>query len=255
MPTPSPAAFAWVVGGAAVPEPEPRYRLGGVTLPAPPTTTGGDLLPRCDPWLAEALPYFRSCLNRALGPALHAAMAGQIRVPPTQAACLETLPVDPVLLLAPRALKLPLLAGYPVSATFAERTLHHERMAVTYRLDYLLPPIGHEQAQRITPALQAAAGVLLQAIRRAGAASHEGGRPVWAVSGVEYVRAVSATFGALDGADLAQRLPALSLTVEVGLRTFDDDAAGLPFWGATLAAVLTDDAGDLTLATAETTLP
>lgn len=259
MPTPTPATAVWKVGSATTAsEPEPRYRLGGVALPASPPATGADLLGTCDPWLAEALPYLQHCLNRALAAQLRAAFAGQVNGPPaTLAACVETLPVDPTLVLAPRAMRLPMLAGYPVSATFAERTLHHERMAVTYRLDYLLPPVAHEQSQRILPALQAAAGVLLLAIRRGGSPSHAADRNVWEASGVEHVRAVSATFGVLEQADLAHRLPALSLTVEVGMRSFDDDASGLPFWGASLAALLvTDDPDDgLTVAQAETRIP
>ena len=259
MPTPTPVIVAWTAGSATTStEPEPRYRIGGVALPATTPATGGDLLPACDPWLSEALPYFQHCLNRALARQLRAALAGQSTgVTASRAACVETVPVDPAHILSPRALRLPLLAGYPVSATFAERTLHHERMTALYRLDYLLPTLAHEQSTRILPALQAAAGVLLLAIRAGASASYEGGRRVWEESQVEHVRAVSATFGAYDQGDLAQRLPALSLTVEVGLRSFDDEAAGLPFWGASLAAVLTTDEPDdgLTVAEAETSLP
>lgn len=254
MPTPQQIVAVWAVGSPATTEPEPRYRIAGVTLPTTTPATGADLLGTCDPWLAAALPYFKHCLNRALARPYAAAMAGQVLTGATTAACVETLPVDPAPYLASRALRLPLLCGYPVSATFAERTMHHERMAVTYRLDYLLQPVTHDQAQRVAPVLQAAAGVLMQAIRRGSSASYQSGADVWTDTLVEYVRCTGATFGIFDRADLAHPLPALSLTVEVGCRTYDDTAAGLPFWGGSLTLTVDDD-DPLTLATARTDYP
>lgn len=255
MPTPQQIVAAWAVGSPATTEPEPRYRIAGVTLPTTTPTTGADLLGTCDPWLAAALPYFQHCLNRALARPYAAAMAGQVLTGTTTAACVETLPVDPAPYLASRGLRLPLLCGYPVSATFAERTMQHERMAVTYRLDYLLHPVTHDQAQRVAPVLQAGAGVLMQAIRRGASASYQSGADVWPDTLVEYVRCTGATFGIFDRADLAHPLPALSLTVEVGCRTFDDDAAGLPFWGGSLTLTADSDGDPLTLVTARTDLP
>lgn len=256
MPTPTPATLAWSVGAGATTEPVPRYLLGGLVLPDTAVATGGDLLAVCDPWLAAALPYFQHCINRALAGQLRAALAGQsLNADTAKAACVETLPVDPAEVIASRALRFPLLAGYPVSATFAERTMQHERMVVTYRLDYILPPLTHEQSTRIAPVLQAVAGVVLLALRASGTDSYQSGADVF--DGLhEQARVVNATFGAYDRADLAQRLPALSLTLEVALRSFPDSAAGLPFWGGSLTTTITDATGDeSTFVEARTDLP
>lgn len=252
--TEQPAAIPFAVGQATTtPEPEPRYIAGGTVLPTTAPGTGGDLLALCDPWLAAALPYLQHCLNRALASLYRAAMAGQALA--SDSACVETLPLDPALYLHTRALRLPLLCMHPVSATFAERTLQHERMTVRYRLDYLLNAITHEQAARIVPVLQAAASVLMQAVRRAGSASYQGGADIWQATGVEAVRVESATFGAFDRGDLAQMHPALSLLIDVVWRTADDAAAGLPLWGASLTAETDPDGNPFTVATGRTDLP
>lgn len=258
MPTATPATITWSVGAASSDEPEPRYLVGGVALPTTTATTGADLLATADPWLAAALPYYQHCLNRALASQVRPALAGQsLNADTTKAACIETLPVDPgETILSARALRLPLLAIYPVSATFAERTMHRERMLATYRLDYILPGLSHEQSTRIQPILQAAAGVILLATRAGSSASYQSGEPVWPPTLVEYTHCVSATFGAYERADTAHRLPALSMTLEVALVSFDDDGAGLPFWGADLTLSLTDATGDeYTLVEAQTDIP
>ena len=74
-------------------------------------------------------------------------MAGQTQA--SNAACVETSPVDPAAYLDTRALRLPLLALYPVSFATSERTMQYERFSVTYRLDYLLPSLTWEQHRRI----------------------------------------------------------------------------------------------------------
>ena len=56
MPTPQQIVAAWAVGSPATTEPEPRYRIAGVTLLTTTPATGADLLATCDPWLAAALP-------------------------------------------------------------------------------------------------------------------------------------------------------------------------------------------------------
>ena len=257
MPTPIPAVWAWTPGAPSVPQPEARYILGGVTLPDTALTTGADLLALADPWLAEALPYYRHCLNRALATQLRAALAGQSTPSDAStAACIEALPVDPAPYLAARALRLPLLCGYPLSATFAERTMHRERMTLRYRFDYLLPALTQEQATRILPMLQAAAGVLLIATRLGASASYQSGRRVWDESGCEQVRLVDATFGLFESSQFAHPIPTLGVTVEVALLSDDDTAAGLPFWGAGFTLDTNDDADNpATLVTTRTEIP
>lgn len=255
MPTPEPVTSAPLAADASTTtEPEPRYLFGGVALPTTTPDTGADLLALCDPWLSEALPYFKHCINRALAAPFRAAMAGQALA--TDSACVETLPVDPAAYLHSRALRLPLLCGYPITATFAEHTFQRERAVIPYRFDYILPALSHEQAARIVPMLSAVVAVLVRAIRLAGSASYQSDRDVWGEGGSAQVKPISVTFGTFERADLAVPLPALSLLVEVTLLSRDDEDAGLPLWGSSLTVDTDSDDGDpLTLTEARTDLP
>jgi hypothetical protein len=228
--------------------------LGGVSLPATTPATGADLLAAADPFLSEALPYLQHAINLALAEPYAAAMAGQALA--SDAACVETSPVDPAPYLDTRALRLPLLALYPVSFTSSERTMQYERFSVTYRLDYLLPSLTWEQHRRIGSLLQAALGVVLLAIRRGGLPSYQSGRRVWQEAGVEAVQMVSGEFGGYEALKTAQTFPAASAQILVHLRENDDTDAGLPFWGHSLTTAAADASGDdLTVASGRTDIP
>lgn len=254
MPTPSAASASWGVGSPSTSEdPARRYLLGGVSLPATTPATGADLLGACDPFLAALLPYLKHVFNKCLAAPFVAAMAGQAAG--DDAACVETLPADYGPFLGTRGLKTPLLAGYPVSAAFAERTTHYERMVVTYRVDYLLPALDFDKVRRVAPLLQAAAGLVLLAVRRGGDPSYLDGRRVLEESKVEAIRVVGAEFGVFSRENLAQIHPELRMTLEVALREFDDDGASLPLWGHLLTTLIAGDGDALTFADTETTIP
>lgn len=254
MPTPVAASAAWSAGAPATTEPDPRFLLGGVSLPATTPATGADLLTSADPFLAEALPYLQHALNLTLAAPYAAAMAGQAQA--SNAACVETSPVDPAAYLDTRALRLPLLALYPVSFATSERTMQYERFSVTYRLDYLLPSLTWDQHRRIGALLQAALGVVLLAIRRGGLPSYRSGRRVWDEAGVEAVQMASGEFGGYEALKTAQVFPAASAQILVHLRESDDVDAGLPFWGNSLTTQTVADDGDaLTVAQGRTDIP
>jgi hypothetical protein len=243
VPTPASATATFGLLDPLGPGATRRLILAGTTLPLASPGTGGDLLPACDPFVDAALPYFRHVLSTRLSTAYAAAMAGQA-LATTNKACVETCPMDPGPYLGTNALRLPLLALYPVSGRESERTMHTAKIEALYRVVYLLPALSFEQAKRVAPILTAAVKLLFLAIEEGGVADYESGTRVWEDASVSAVRMVEHRIGpAADAEDTRMAHYALTADLSVEMLEAYDSATGNPFWGSSIQLDLADDQG------------
>lgn len=152
----------------------PALAYDGTRFPIDPEAP---LLPQCDPLVTPLLSLLSGAINRYLGDACRAAF-GRPGV-----AAVTTLSPDRWLLARTHAL--PLLALYATGGSAdREATLTRTSHTTTYRLEYVLPQLSTEQAERAECLLLAARKLISAVVYRQGDAGHEAHRTVLIDAGI-----------------------------------------------------------------------
>jgi len=225
---------------------ERRLLLGGIAFPLVAPSTGGTLVTVGDPFLDVALPYWQHCLNHYLGAAYVAAMAGQASVVASNRACVETSVIDPAPFLGDRALRLPLLACFPMRGTCKHQSIEREAVQSTHRLLYILPALSWEQQKRIGCVMQAALKVLHLATEEQGVDSYQSGANVWDDAGTSEITFQTWQIGQLPNENAFTAHLALQVDILVRERSDYDETTGAPLWGMTIQLDVGDTGeGDL----------
>ncbi len=188
--------------------------FAGVTFPLAPPGPDKSLVALCDPVIAKMLPFYAAVIRENVGVAFVAAMAGQ-----SATAVADVAGADVGEYLDEVALRFPLLTMHPVRSSEARlRTLEHEAVTVTYRLEYYLPAgLTADQDLRVAPILQAVLRVLTAATYAQRDALVAGSDDVLGQAGVEALRVGRGEFTTRRDVDHRQRM--LSLEIEADLRS------------------------------------
>lgn len=242
MPSPQHAAVRVRVPSPRGAQTTLRLHAGGGSLPLAEGSTGESLLERCDPFRSVALAYWQTCINHYVSAAYAKAMAGQA-LAQSNKACVSTMSVDPAPWLWSEAIKLPLLALFPVSVTSDMLTMGHERIARRYRFSYLLDPMPFAQYQRIEPLLCAVLDLLVMVTERQSDPEHGSNTHVWQSAGTTSVRIAEARFGFFEGKQTGHLMPALEGECHVVLRDTYDESGSYPLWGHNVSVSAGDDEG------------
>lgn len=182
------------------------FKRGAVQYPIQ-IGTNQSLLRDADPFIYYALDYFAGVLETHLGARL-VAEATQAGLDWTAAVAYRT-PVDPAPYLAQEQFKFPLLAVYRKRVTLNDHTGGKRRSIHELECAYIFPPLSAGQAERLLPALHAAADIIDDRTDQGFDPNYLAGAAVWGSSyaNVESVSFKEGSFGAFPGLD-GQHFPA-----------------------------------------------
>ena len=190
-------------------------KFGGVTYPLVLPADTLSLGRTCDPFAQVFLEFYQAVINHYCASAFTTAMAGQMGRAPDRLACLETTTNPPELYLRSQAYDPPFLALYPVQDDpEAMHTLKWSKTVSRYQLDYVLPPLDAETAERVLPILPAVRRLLVQVTRKLGDKNFDSGAEVMGLAGVMSAQFLSASYGFLPK-DEIELFPALQMQMQV----------------------------------------
>ncbi len=200
-------------------------KFGGVTYPLVVPADTRSLARTCDPFVSVFLEFYQAIIEFYCGKAYVIALGAQTGKTPDRRACAETTTLPPELYLEGRAFKFPLLALYPLSdAGEAMHTMRWSKTSTTYQLDYVLPSLDGDTAERVLTILAAVRRLLILVTRKLGDEKYEDGVEVMALAGVMSVKFGSASYGMLPK-NSAPGLPFVGMQLVVEHRE-DVDPSG-----------------------------
>lgn len=176
------------------------FKHGGVTFPLTAATTNS-LLRDADPAIFFVLEFYKNQLETHLG-SRWTAEAALTSLSGTSIVA-YTLPYDPAPYLNEQQIKFPLLAAFRAATNFGDRTVVWRNDTCTVQVAFVLPPLDAGQAERLLPILNAVKAVLDHQTEQGFYSTYTpsgstAGANVWALSGVEKIELISATFGSYE---------------------------------------------------------
>lgn len=175
------------------------FKLGGVTYPLTSSLTN-ETLKDADPSLYYILSYFSAVLTLQLN-ARYAAIASAVSMPHQNGIVSCVAPYDVSRYLTESGYTFPLLAIWPKSSVWENRTVQKRHRIRTLNVAWVLPPLGIQQVESMLPFLPAIGAVLDASTERGYDPNVNGGEKFWQESGLESIEIVSESLGAWEAAD------------------------------------------------------
>lgn len=177
------------------------FKWGSVAYPLA-TSTGNSLLQDVDPVTFEALAFFAGVLNLHLG----ARWAADIAAVGLTGATGGPLPLvamrtsyDPVSIFQESQFALPLLAVYRMSGKIPQRTPERNFDVSAIGLDWILPPLGPSERERLIHYQRAVVQVIADRAEQGCDPAYQSNRQVWAAAGATRICAYSYNIDSLRG--------------------------------------------------------
>jgi hypothetical protein len=177
---------------------ESTFKVGGIIFPLTAATTNS-LLQDADPTLYYALDYFAGVLQIHLGArwAAEATLAGRADLASSIVA--YKIPFDPAPYLTEEQLKFPLLSLFTVREDIQDKTNVFSNTNAVWSLNFLLPPLRGEQAERLMPILRVVPKVILNRLRMGWDPNYNAGQLPWALSKGMAFEILSVSYGSYEG--------------------------------------------------------
>ncbi|WP_437489458.1 hypothetical protein WME75_10750 [Sorangium sp. So ce1014] len=200
------------------------FRIGQFTSPLTSATTNS-LLQDADPALHTVLAYYQAVLTTHLGARFDAEVTRAEL--PDLSGRISTLaiPYDPLPFLTQAQLTPPFLALFVVSERPSEKTSNWYHLEETWKLQWVLPPLGPAQYLQLYPFLRAVAKVILDRTEQGYDPTYQSGALVFNLAGIEEIQISEARYGSLQSLNTELFFP----TVEMDLTVFERrmDAPGV----------------------------
>jgi hypothetical protein len=189
------------------------FKVGGVVSPITSSTTNSTLQD-LDPVAFGLLDYFKGVITLHCGPRWVAECAA--------IAPLSGLPVvanmsalDPLKFRLSTDFQFPLLAMYPVSEGYTERTFSWTRTTTVYKIQWILPTLTAGQAERLVPFLRHTARALNNRTEDGFDQNYNSGALVMKIAGLDKVKFLSAQYGSIPDLDSDNYFPTVEMQLEV----------------------------------------
>jgi len=176
------------------------FRRGAVQYPIA-TASSNSLLRDADPVVFYALDYFAGVLETHLSARL-LTEASAVGITWSGAVAYKT-PLDPTPYLSHEQFKFPLLCVYRKRVTLNDHTGGRRRAVHELECAYIFPPLSAGQAERLVPALHAAADIIDDRTDQGFDPNYLEGALVWGPSyaNLEAISFKEGSFGAFPGLD------------------------------------------------------
>jgi len=217
-------------------------QIGGFVAPLTASTTNA-LLQDADPALFWITSYVQQMLITYLGARFDAEMTRAGLTANVGHIASTTVPFDPLPRLQQAGLDPPLLALFPVSDAFEERTRNWPHLMGTWKLLYILPPLTPAQTLQLYPLLRAIGKVIFDRLEQGHDPAWQSDANALTLGGIEQLRIEHAEYGSVPGLKSEIYFPALSMTLEVQERKVGAAAAQTALAGLDSTVNTTDADG------------